>query len=636
MTFHFGKLRSLCGLALLILSAFSVFAQEPGPIVANQNRTPAGKIDSGLLNVQLEIRQGAWHPEADDGPVLYVQAFGEVGRPAQIPGPMLRMPQGTKVHVTVANKLDTKATVYGLNTRPGDAADALEIPAGETRERTFLAGAPGTYYYWARTVERSKKGFGALPQPLFQDAHLNGAFIVDPTGEVLADRVFVIDTMIVKADVVQSGFEVVTINGKSYPFTEPLEYSMGDSIRWRVVNPGFSPHPMHLHGAFYKLLSLGDSETDTQFAANDRQSVVTENVQPGSTMMMEWSPAHTGRWLFHCHFQYHMSTDERVPLFTHAIPSRYDPEEPAATHHHDEGDKMGMNDMGGLVLVINVKPSAASTAATAADVKPRKIDLLIEPDAQATANEPKFSCAVREKNKVVASQDRSVGPPIVVTRGELTEITVLNHLKSPTAIHWHGLELESYYDGVVGGGSGDQITRAIAPGETFVARFTPSRAGTFIYHTHAADPNQLTGGIYGAIIVLEPGQSFDQEHDKLLVIGSRDNFFDAKRLTINGMEKPEPLTFAQGVSYRLRVINMAPNLLATFRLGTKEHPATWRALAKDGADLPARLLKAGDATLVIASGETYDFEFHAGEPGEIPLEIQNFFGGKLTSQIVVR
>ena len=592
-----------------------------------------------MLNLQLEIREGAWHAEAEDGPRLFVQAFGEVGKPAQIPGPMLRVPQGTTVHVTVANKLDTKATVHGLNTRPGDAADTLEVPAGETRERTFLAGAPGTYYYWARTSELRKRGFGSLPQPVFEDAHLNGAFVVDPPGAVLPDRVFVINVLMVDGDVAHPNFEVVTINGKSYPFTEPLEYTVGDDIRWRVINPGFAPHPMHLHGAFYKVVSLGNSETDTQFGGEDRQSVVTEPLQPGGTMMMEWSPEHAGRWLFHCHFQFHMSSDERVPFFTHTSASQYSPEEPFAVAHQNSGGGAmeGMKEMAGLVLTINVKPQVGAAAATPAKADARKIDLIIEPDTQAAAKEPRFTCAVRDKNKVLASEDRATGPPIVVTRGEPTEITVLNHLKSPTTIHWHGIELESYYDGVVGGGVGDQVTPMIAPGASFVAHFTPTRAGTFIYHTHAADPAQLSGGIYGALIVLEPGQSFDQEHDKLLVIGTRDTFFDAKRITINGMEKPEPMTLAHGTTYRLRLINMAPNLISIFRLGTQDHPMTWRALAKDGADVPARLAKPGDAVLNILSGETYDFEFRAETSGEIPLEIQNLVSqAKLVSHIVVR
>jgi FtsP/CotA-like multicopper oxidase with cupredoxin domain len=530
--------------------------------------------------------------------------------------------------------------MHGLHTRPGDDQDVLEIPPGETRERTFLAGAPGTYFYWARTTVPAPAGLKVKkirPRPTFEDAQLNGAFIVDPPAGT-ADRVFVINSMFVNNDVLTDAFEVVTINGKSYPFTEPLEYAVGENIRWRVINPSFAEHPMHLHGAFYRVLSLGDTDVDRQFAPEDRQSVVTEALRPGSTMMLEWSPPHPGRWLFHCHFGLHMSPDERLPVLSRIVPSVYDPESPQpSAAHSSHGGTMGpMNDMAGLVLTIKVNAAAAAPAAPV-NTAVRKIDLIIDPNFQAAGKEPRFSCSVRDKNKVLVSEDRAVGPPIVVTRGEATEITVLNHLKAPTTIHWHGLELESYYDGVVGGGVGDQVTPAIPPGGTFVARFTPTRAGTFIYHTHAADPNQLSGGIYGALIVLEPGKFFDAEHDKLLVIGSRDPSFDTHRITINGMEQPKPMMLAQGVTYRLRLINMAPNLPANFRIGSKEQPATWRAVAKDGADVPARLAKTGDAVLHIASGETYDFEFRADAPGEIPVEIQNVVNqAKLSTSLVVR
>jgi hypothetical protein len=147
-----------------------------------------------------------------------------------------------------------------------------------------------------------------------------------------------------------------------------------------------------------------------------------------------------------------------------------------------------------------------------------------------------------------------------------------------------GLELDSYYDGVIGGGDWNQITPAIQPGASFVARFTPNRAGTFIYHTHVADPNQLSGGVYGGFIVLEPDESFDAEHNKLLVIGSRDaSFFTTHvtvHVTVNGSEELIPLRIDRGTNYRLRFINMAPNLVADVLLGNKEHPATWRDVAK--------------------------------------------------------
>src|SRR5512141_1293988 len=161
--------RLACRVAVVCLSALaSVVAQSDAPvaIVANQNRTPAGKLESGVLNVQLEIVQGAWHAEAEDGPRLNLQAFGEAGHPAQIPGPLLRVPEGTTIHVTVANRVTAKATVHGLNTRPGNDQEGFEVPPGESRERTFLAGVPGTYFYWARTTApQNLPLLGVLRQP---------------------------------------------------------------------------------------------------------------------------------------------------------------------------------------------------------------------------------------------------------------------------------------------------------------------------------------------------------------------------------------------------------------------------------------------------------------------------------------
>src|ERR1700680_4034395 len=99
--------RILWPIAVVCLLSALALSQAAGTdeIVANQNRMPAGKLENSTLNVQLELRNGTWHAETEDGPPLFVQAFGEAGRPAQIPGPMLRMPEGTTVHATVTNNL---------------------------------------------------------------------------------------------------------------------------------------------------------------------------------------------------------------------------------------------------------------------------------------------------------------------------------------------------------------------------------------------------------------------------------------------------------------------------------------------------------------------------------------------------
>jgi FtsP/CotA-like multicopper oxidase with cupredoxin domain len=301
-----------------------------------------------------------------------------------------------------------------------------------------------------------------------------------------------------------------------------------------------------------------------------------------------------------------------------------------------------MKDMAGLILIINVKPSASPTPPPVSARAARKIDLVIEPGAtnEATATNAKFhifSCALHEGKNVATSDEKSVAPPLVLTRGEPVEISVVNHLAVPTTIHWHGIELDSYYDGVIGGGIGDQLTPAIQPGATFIARFTPDRAGTFIYHTHAADPKQLTGGLYGALIVLAPGETYDPAHDRVLVIGSHDPSFYTKHITLNGTEEFTPLPFDHNATYRLRVINMAPNLTATLQIGTADHLATWRPISKDGADLPSRLSIPGDAQLHIASGETYDFEFRPTTPGQLPFQIENNLNqSKLTATLAIQ
>ena len=64
------------------------------------------------------------------------------------------------------------------------------------------------------------------------------------------------------------------------------------------------------------------------------------------------------------------------------------------------------------------------------------------------------------------------------------------------------------------GGAGEQMAPPIEPGQAFIARFVPPRAGTFIYHTHWHNFLQLTGGLYGPLIVLQPGQKLDPETDK--------------------------------------------------------------------------------------------------------------------------
>jgi FtsP/CotA-like multicopper oxidase with cupredoxin domain len=247
-----------------------------------------------------------------------------------------------------------------------------------------------------------------------------------------------------------------------------------------------------------------------------------------------------------------------------------------------------------------------------------------------------------------------VGPPLILTQNVPTAVTVSNELQEPTAIHWHGIEIESYYDGVPGwNGTPQTTTPMIPPGASFVAYMTPPRAGTFIYHTHWHSVEQLTGGVYGPLLVLPADQKYDPATDKVFVLGRSgpNEFHDP--LVLNGSPQPGVMFLLMGRTYRFRFINITPNdspvaMSMTYAslpaavvvpdATTKPREgeiAKWRALAKDGADLPEGQARVQNADESLSVGETRDFLFDAQVPGQYVLRLRSLFGSEVAQVISV-
>src|SRR4029077_15894661 len=122
-------------------------------VAANDNRAPAGVLKNGQLTLRLEVSQARWYPDRETDPSIALHAFGEEGKPPQIPGPLVRVPEGTQIVATVRNLLPRNLLIHGLHERPGNVSDTVEVAAGATREVRFQAGKAGTYTYWATTTE---------------------------------------------------------------------------------------------------------------------------------------------------------------------------------------------------------------------------------------------------------------------------------------------------------------------------------------------------------------------------------------------------------------------------------------------------------------------------------------------------
>lgn len=228
----------------------------------------------------------------------------------------------------------------------------------------------------------------------------------------------------------------------------------------------------------------------------------------------------------------------------------------------------------------------------------------------------------RDARVPAADSVERVGSTLFLTRGEPVDVTVVNRLSEPTGVHWHGIELESYSDGVVGwSGTGRRIAPLVAPRDSFTAHLSLPRAGTFIYHTHLNDLEQLTSGLYGAIVVLEPGKQFDARTDHIYVAGW-DGDEVPGNIVVNGDSAPPPTEMKLGPTHRLRLINIGVAGGVRFSLLKDTTLARWRAVAKDGADLPPSQATVRAATQVLTVGETYDFAFDPSGPGAHTLAIE--------------
>ena len=589
-------------------------------IQANSNRAPAGGLEKGVLTLHLELRQGDWYPEADSGPSMKVYAFGEEGKALQVPGPLIRVPEGTEIDLTIRNLLAVVAVVHGLHQHPGDAKAVVEVPPQESRELRLH----GRRRWYVSILRKRRSRLGRLRPPLSRGQSACGGVRGRSAGESDPDRIFVLGIWRSGSDLAAVRGQaplphmIPVINGKSWPYTERLTYTAGEPVRWRWINASDGGHPMHMHGSYFRVDSAGDSETDHVFTAEQQRTAATNRLLTNGTMTMYWTPP-PGHWLFHCHFVPHMSPEMTV---ANALADKF-----IMQHTHDH--------MAGMVLGITVtgnRPPVASHGRT------RKIGLWVRERRAAHGLPAGFSYQLEENHRLFPKDLTVPGPPLVLERGQPVEITVVNQLHESTTVHWHSVEVESYYDGVAGwGASGNKVTPEIQPGHSFRVRFNPPRAGTFMYHTHLHDEEQLSGGLYGPLIVVEPGTKFDPSHEPIAVLSRAGPSPIEGPLLLNGSTNPPTLHWRIGERYHLRLISIAAFDGGFFSLLGPDGLLQWRAIAKDGADLPPAQAVMQEARQSALAGEVYDFEYQPTVAGTLQLQVSiGILKMKVAQQIEVQ
>src|SRR5260370_25223628 len=208
---------------------------------------------------------------------------------------------------------------------------------------------------------------------------------------------------------------------------------------------------------------------------------------------MTWLPERPGRWLFHCHMLVHMSPPEWQMLVGK-------PEQGAVTtaaQEHSYPAETQHLGMGGLVLGITVL-GGGENAKPATWHAERKLQLTLDERSGGI----RLTYALQLRDLAVQpplpepATSQLIGPPIVLTRGQPVEIELVNRSRKRRAIRGHGIELESYYDGVAGWtGTAEQTTPPIQPGG-FVPCPDGAAAGRHIYLPHTLARPGSTGKRY--------------------------------------------------------------------------------------------------------------------------------------------
>jgi FtsP/CotA-like multicopper oxidase with cupredoxin domain len=264
------------------------------------------------------------------------------------------------------------------------------------------------------------------------------------------------------------------------------------------------------------------------------------------------------------------------------------------------------------------------------------------------------------------------GPTLRFKEGDYAVMYVKNEMDEETSVHWHGLLLPNFFDGVP-----YLTTPPIRPGETLKYEFEIRQAGTYWYHSHTALQEQ--SGVFGSFVIDSRDERLDYDTDFVIMIsdwtyqkpsnvlrslkrglewynmrkgtaiplnrviargalGAQFNFWKQRMegmdisdiyypaFLTNGQPNQEYSEFKPGERVRLRIINSAASTQFWLTFGG-EDPLL---IAADGLDVvPVKQNKT-----FIAVAETYDFIVNIPQDGKLEFRATAQDGSGQTSALL--
>ena len=226
------------------------------------------------------------------------------------PGPTIEAVEGDRMRLYVTNRLPEPTTVHWHGVIVPNGMDGVAgltqkpIGPGETYVYELTFKYPGTFMYHPHLDEMTQIALGMV-----------GMIVVHPRAArgpaVAHDYAIMLHEWEIAAGarrpnpLAMNDFNVLTMNGKSYPSTEPLLVKRGARVRIRFGNLGpMEHHPIHLHGVSFRVTATGGGA----IAESAQTPETTVLVPVGSTRVIEGVFEEAGDWAMHCHMTHHVMT----------------------------------------------------------------------------------------------------------------------------------------------------------------------------------------------------------------------------------------------------------------------------------------------------------------------------------------
>jgi FtsP/CotA-like multicopper oxidase with cupredoxin domain len=258
----------------------------PAPTAGKGNQLLAPKVVDRVKVYELTAKVVQWETE----PGKFVTGWTYNG---VVPGPQIRVREGDRVRVVLKNELPESTALHFHGLEVPNDQDGVPfitqppIKPGQTHTYEFIVPNAGSHMYHSHHNAAKQVGLGLL-----------GAFIVEPKDKTVHDDVDVDYVM-----VLNDGAHGYTLNGKSFPATEPVVAKRGERVRLRFMNEGMMIHPMHLHGMHMTVIAKDGWPQPAPWKCD------TLNIAPGERWDVIVNCTNPGTWAFHCHILPHAESE---------------------------------------------------------------------------------------------------------------------------------------------------------------------------------------------------------------------------------------------------------------------------------------------------------------------------------------